>query len=216
MVAIKERIKHKLFTFYHKERLRDMEDSAKKNHMLYLQDLGDSELKIKSRLSNIIAEVGNSEKIDFDAKDRLRNVLLSVFMEKEPVSADLLKRWFKELMEKEPNLDKHKEKELNDFVKWFHYAKQKYNPIVFSALAFFKIMDLRIFEDANHRIAKTIMTKILVEKGYIPFIFFNKYDVGYKEHLRRASLKHNPFIFVSWFLETYGKFLREDLYKFFK
>jgi hypothetical protein len=77
-------------------------------------------------------------------------------------------------------------------------------------------MDLRIFEDANHRIAKTIMTKILVEKGYIPFIFYSKYDVEYKEHLRNASLKHNPFIFVSWFLETYEKFLREDLYKFFR
>ncbi len=99
---------------------------------------------------------------------------------------------------------------LREFFKWLNKNFDKYNAVDLAGLAHLKLVTIHPFGDGNGRISRLVMNWVLYKKGYPMFIIEYKNRKSYYSALEKAQVKNNPFIFLSWFLKSYLKFLEKE------
>jgi len=100
--------------------------------------------------------------------------------------------------------------ELTDFFNWYNRNKNKYNPVIFSALIHLKLVTIHPFGDGNGRISRLLMNLVLNNNNFPLFIIENKDRKSYYSALERSQIKNDDSYFLNWFIKKYILFLKNN------
>ncbi|MHA1794256.1 MAG: Fic family protein [Promethearchaeota archaeon] len=100
---------------------------------------------------------------------------------------------------------------LRAFFSWLDKNENKYSAVDLAGLAHYRFVTIHPFGDGNGRISRLIMNWILYSRGYPMFIIEYKNRNRYYSALENAQVKENSFIFLTWFLKNYVRFLKTEI-----
>jgi len=99
--------------------------------------------------------------------------------------------------------------ELKAFFRWYNSKKDKYHPVILSALSHMRFVSVHPFGDGNGRISRIIMNVILGDGDYPLYIIDYKDRDGYYNALERAHNVKDDFKFLAWFVRNYRNYIRD-------
>lgn len=97
--------------------------------------------------------------------------------------------------------------ELKEFFRWYNNNKDKYHPVVLSALVHLKFVEIHPFGDGNGRMSRLLMNLVLHNNNYPLFIIDYKNRNSYYNALEKSHLKKDFLPFLGWFVNRYLKFI---------
>jgi Fic family protein len=100
--------------------------------------------------------------------------------------------------------------ETKQFFRWFESKKEKYHPLVLSALSHLKFVTVHPFGDGNGRLSRIIMNIVLNNEEYPLYIIDYKDRNGYYNALEKSQVNNNEIKFLTWFVRNYFKFIKSQ------
>ncbi len=97
--------------------------------------------------------------------------------------------------------------DLEDLLKWYIENKNKYNPVMLSAIFHKRFELIHPFIDGNGRIGRLLMLLILHDNKYPLMNILPKEKLTYVKKLEASQTQNNNVIFLKWFV---SKYLRDN------
>jgi len=100
--------------------------------------------------------------------------------------------------------------ETKSFFNWYNSKKEKYHPVILSALSHLNLVTVHPFGDGNGRITRIIMNLVLNNNNYPLYIIDYKDRSRYYNALEKSQTTNNPFKFLAWFVKNYLRYLKKN------
>ncbi len=94
---------------------------------------------------------------------------------------------------------------LKEFYSWYKKSGKTTNPVILSALAHFRFVNIHPFGDGNGRVSRLIMNYVLIKNNYPPLNIRFLDRISYYKALEKGNLRTNEIYFLKWFVKFYIK-----------